>query len=348
MKVAVFGASGYSGVEIVRSLARHPQVELTALGGGENSTGKKLRDLYPALSAQLGERILEKLDPSGMKGKADFAFLAVPHVQAMAVAAPLVASGIKVVDLSADFRIKDTKVYESFYKHAHTETQLLAEAVYGQPELHAAEIRKARLVANPGCYATTSILALYPLLHGFSVRPQSIVVDAKSGVSGKGRKLSEDAQFIEIYDNFSAYSVGGVHRHIGEIEQELSLAGRGQVSMSFTPHLLPISRGILATCYAELEKAAGEEELLAYYRDFYKEAPYVRVYKAGELPQLRSVHGTNDCHIGLKVDRRNGRVIVIACTDNLGKGAAFQAVQNMNLMAGFGETLGLEFSALTT
>jgi N-acetyl-gamma-glutamyl-phosphate reductase len=341
LKAAVLGASGYSGAELVRVLLRHPQVELTALGA-DSTAGKTLRQLYPALGPA-GELPLEKLDPASLKGRADFAFLCLPHVQSMAVAAPLIAAGLKVVDLSGDFRLKDAKLYEQFYKHPHSEPALLKEAVYGLPELHRAEIKKARLVANPGCYTTTSILGLAPLVKKLKVRAGSIVIDAKSGVSGGGRKMVNEYMFVEVVDNFSAYGVGGTHRHIPEIEQEL-----GGASVTFTPHLLPVSRGIFSTCYAELEAKAGEAELLALYGDFYKGEPFVRIYAQGELPTLRSVRGTNFCDIGLKVDARTGRVIVVSCTDNLGKGAAFQAIQNMNLMCGFGESEGLDFSALTT
>jgi N-acetyl-gamma-glutamyl-phosphate reductase len=345
LKVAVLGASGYAGAELVRILLRHPKVEITALGG-DSTAGQKLSKLYPALRGFDME--LEKLDAAGLKGRAELAFLGLPHVQSMATGAPLVKAGIKVVDLSGDFRLKDAKVYEQFYKHAHGETDLLKEAVYGLPELHRDEIKKARLVANPGCYTTTAILGLVPLLKAKKVVPSSIIIDAKSGVSGGGRKLVNEFQFVEVYDNFSAYGVGGVHRHIPEIEQELSLAGGAELKVSFTPHLLPLSRGIFSTAYADLSAAATEAELLEIYSKAYAGHPFVRVYPAGELPTLRSVRGTNYCDIGLKVDARTKRVIVVSCTDNLGKGAAFQAIQNMNLMSGFGETEGLDFSALTT
>jgi N-acetyl-gamma-glutamyl-phosphate reductase len=345
LRVAVLGASGYSGAELVRALLGHPFVELAALGG-DSTAGRKLSELYPSLRGLDLE--LEKFDAAALKGRVDLAFLCLPHVQSMVLGAPLVRSGIKVVDLSGDFRLKDAALYEKFYKHAHTEPELLKEAVYGLPELHASDIRKARLVANPGCYTTTSILGAYPLLKAGKIKPDSIIIDAKSGVSGMGRKLVEASQFAEIYDNFSAYSVGGGHRHIPEIEQELSAATGGAVSVSFTPHLLPLSRGILATIYADLVEKADEEALLKITRDFYAAAPFVRVYGKGELPSLRSVRGTNFCDIGLKVDSRCKRAIIISCTDNLGKGAAFQAIQNMNLMQGWPEDEGLKFSALTT
>lgn len=341
LKVAILGASGYSGAELFRALKMHPHAEISAIGG-KSTAGQKLRTLYPALG-EAGDVVIEKLDAHSLRGRADLAFLCLPHVQSMAIAAPLLQAGLKVVDLSGDFRLKDAAIYEQYYKHAHSEPELLKEAVYGLPELHAAEIKKARLVANPGCYTTTSILALLPLVKKLKVRPGSIVIDAKSGVSGAGRKLAQSSQFAEAYDNFSAYGVGGTHRHIPEIEQEL-----GMQKVTFTPHLLPLSRGILATCYAELETPASEGELFGIYHAFYQDAPFVRVYAQGDLPTLRSVRGTNFCDLGIKVDVRSGRVIVVSCTDNLGKGAAFQAIQNMNLMCGFDEADGLNFSALTT
>jgi N-acetyl-gamma-glutamyl-phosphate reductase len=341
IRAAILGASGYSGAELYRALKGHPQAEVTAVGG-DSTAGKTLREIYPAL-AGLGDVALEKLDAAALKGRAELAFLCLPHGQSMNMAAGLIEAGLKVIDLSGDFRLKDAAAYEKYYQQSHSQPALLKEAVYGLPELHAAEIRRARLVANPGCYTTTSILALAPLLRAPGIKPGSIVIDAKSGVSGAGRKLSESSQFVEVYDNFSAYGVGGTHRHIPEIEQELL----GQ-AVCFTPHLLPLSRGILATCYAEPLRPAREDELLAAYREFYKDAPYARVCAKGTLPTLRSVRGTNFCDMGIKVDARTGRVIVVSCSDNLGKGAAFQAIQNMNLMCGFGESEGLEFSALTT
>jgi N-acetyl-gamma-glutamyl-phosphate reductase len=341
LKIAILGASGYAGAELLRVLAAHPRVEVTALGG-ESSAGKKLNELYPSLG-KLGEGRLEKLDAAGLKGRAELAFLCLPHVQSMAVAGPIVKAGLKVVDFSGDFRLKDAKLYEQYYKHAHGETGLLQEAVYGLPELHGPEIRKARLVANPGCYTTTSILALAPLARRGKLKPGSVVIDAKSGVTGAGRKLQEHTQFAEVYDNFSTYGVGGGHRHVPEIEQEL-----GGQRVTFTPHLLPLNRGILATCYAEVEGGAEAKALHALYTEFYASAPFTQVLPLGQMPTLRNVRGTNLCQLGLAVDSRNGRLIVVSATDNLGKGAAFQAVHNMNLMSGFEETEGLSFSPLTT
>lgn len=336
LRAAVFGASGYSGAELVRTLHSHPRAEIAALGA-DSSAGVDLASLYPALrGAKLPK--LEKLEAATLQGRADLAFLCLPHTQSMGLVPGLLDAGLKVIDLGGDFRLKDAALYEKFYGQAHTAGQLLPEAVYGLPEVNGEAVKKARLVANPGCYTTTSILGLLPLAKSGKIGAQSIIIDAKSGVSGSGRKLSQSSQFAEAYDNFSAYKVGGVHQHIPEIEMMLG------AQVTFTPHLLPLSRGIFATCYVDTTLA--EDEIFALYQSAYAKAPFVRVYPKGELPTLRSVRGTNYCDIGLKLDARTKRAIVVACTDNLMKGAATQAVQNMNLMFGFDEAEGLNFSAL--
>lgn len=340
VRAAILGASGYSGAELVRALLKHPRVQLVAVGG-DSSAGESVASLYPALRS-LTDLKFEKLDAAGLKGRADIVFLALPHTQSMAHAPGILEAGMKVIDLSGDFRLQDGAAYKAFYKHDAASAELRAKAVYGLPELHKSAIAKASLVANPGCYTTTSILGLAPLLAAKKVKLDSLLIDAKSGVSGAGRKLSAGTQFVQDYDDFSAYKVGGVHQHIPEIEQELGALAGQSVTVTFTPHLLPLTRGILATCYASLSAPATVEELLKLYTDFYAQAPFVRVYPAGELPSLRASRGTNYCDIGLSVDARAGRVIVVSCTDNLGKGAAFQAVQNMNLMMGWDETEGLD------
>ncbi len=344
MRIAIFGASGYSGAELVRVLAAHPRAEIAYLGG-DSSAGQSMASLYPALRS-LRLPMLEKLEPAELKDKVSYAFLALPHTASLAFVPALLEAGIKVIDLSADFRLSDAKNYEFWYKHAHSATGILAEAVYGLPELYADKIKAARLVANPGCYTTTSILALYPLAKAGLIKPGSIIVDAKSGVSGAGRKLQQSTAFSEVYDNFSTYNVGGGHRHIAEIEQEIGKAMGAETRVTFTPHLLPLSRGILATCYVEPTKPLTQEEAIGIYTKAYVSAPFTHVYPGGELPSIRSVRGTNECHIGLRIDSRTGRVIIVSCTDNLGKGAAFQAIQNMNLMAGFGQDEGLGLRAL--
>ena len=344
-RVAVLGASGYSGAELVRLLATHPRVQLAALGA-ESSAGKAMDELYPALR---GKELppLEKLDPKDLKGRAELAFLALPHTESMKAVPPLLEAGLKVIDLSGDFRLQDPVAYERYYKQPHSAQQLLSEAVYGLCEVNGAKLRGARLVANPGCYTTTTILALYPLLKAGLVKPRGIVVDAKSGVSGAGRKLAHLYQFVEVEGNFSAYKVGGVHQHIPEMEQWLGQAAGAKVSLSFTPHLLPLNRGIFATCYGDLAREEiSEAELQDALASFYAGRPFVRVLKGSALPSLRAVQGTNLCEIAVRLDAGAGKAVVLSATDNLLKGAAGQAVQNMNLMYGWPETDGLGLSAL--
>ena len=344
VRVAIFGASGYSGAELLRYLVRHPQVEIVALSA-ESSAGKPVAELYPALRG-LKLPILEKTDAASLKGKADLVFLALPHTESMKVAPGLVAAGLKVIDLSGDFRLQDASLYPQWYKVDHLAPANLPQAVYGLSEIYTDEIKKASLVANPGCYTTTSILALYPLLKSGWLKPNSVIIDAKSGVTGAGRKLVQSYAFVEVEGNFSTYKIGGVHQHTPEIEQELSAAAGQKVTVTFTPHLLPVNRGILATSYGDLAKPGEAKDLLKTLADFYQGKPFVRVLTDGSLPTLREVVGTNLFEVGLKVDARTQRAVVVSVTDNLGKGAAGQAVQNMNLMFGFEETTGLDLIPL--
>lgn len=343
LRIAIFGASGYSGAELVRLLARHPHVRISKLGG-ESAAGKALAELYPALRG-LDLPLLEKLEPAALAGQVDLAFLALPHTESMKLAPALLAAGLKVIDLSGDFRLQDSAAFESFYKHAQTEPALLKEAVYGLSEIHGAKVKGARLVANPGCYTTTAILALYPLLKAGLIQPEGIIIDAKSGVTGAGRKLQDSTAFGNVDGNFSAYKVGGTHQHIPEIEQELSAAAGKPVRVVFTPHLLPVNRGILSTAYAAPAKAVTAADLTAALKDFYAGKPFVRVLEGGALPTLRAVVGTNFIDIAAAFDARAQRAIVFSATDNLLKGAAGQAVQNLNLMLGWPETAGLEMIA---
>jgi N-acetyl-gamma-glutamyl-phosphate reductase len=342
-RIAIFGASGYSGAELVRLLAKHPQARITHLGA-DSAAGQALAELYPALRG-LDLPLLQKLGPAALGGQADLAFLALPHTQSMQMAPALLKAGLKVIDLSGDFRLQDVAAYEGFYKAAHTETALLGEAVYGLSEIYGAQVAKARLVANPGCYTTTSILPLYPLLKAGLIEPGGIIIDAKSGVSGAGRKLSAATQFCEVDGNFSAYKVGGVHQHIPEIEQELGKACGQALKVSFTPHLLPLNRGILVTAYAEPARALDQAALQACLADLYRDKPFARVLGPAQLPNLRAVVGTNVIEMAVRFDARAGRVIVLSATDNLVKGAAGQAVQNMNLMLGWPEITGLDLAA---
>jgi N-acetyl-gamma-glutamyl-phosphate reductase len=275
---------------------------------------------------------------------ADVIFMATPHGEAMAVAPAFVDAGKKVIDLSADFRLRDLDVFEKWY-HKHTAPELAMKAVYGIPELYRDEIRKAQLVANPGCYPTSAILALAPALREKIIDPTTIIIDSKSGVSGAGRDPVIGSLFCEVDEGFKAYKVNE-HRHGPEIEQELSVLAGSEVKVSFTPHLLPLTRGILSTIYASLKKTLSTAELIALYNDFYKGERFVRVLRKGMYPNVSSVKGTNFCHVGLSVDPRTNRVIILSAIDNLVKGASGQAVQNMNLMCGLREDTALDMIAL--
>ncbi|MBC7326127.1 MAG: N-acetyl-gamma-glutamyl-phosphate reductase, partial [Moorella sp. (in: Bacteria)] len=270
----------------------------------------------------------------------DVIFVSLPHGHAMALAPEIVGRGKIFIDLGADFRFRNPDIYEKWYRVTHTARALAAEATYGLPEIYREEIRTARLVANPGCYPTSVILGLAPLLKKGLVAPDSIIIDSKSGVSGAGRGLSLNTHYCEVNENIKAYGVAS-HRHTPEIEQELSLLAGQEVVVSFTPHLTPMTRGILSTIYARLTRPVGQEEVINVYKDFYFREPFVRVLPAGTLPATKMVVGSNHCDLGLVVDNRTGRIIVVAAIDNLIKGASGQAVQNMNIILGFPEDTGI-------
>ncbi len=339
LKVAIVGASGYTGVELLRILHCHPEAAVTCVTS-ERSAGKRISDIYPGLKARC-DLILENLEPVRVAGKADFIFTALPHKAAMEVAPTFLSLGKRLIDLSADYRLQDPKEYEKWYE-PHLSPALLKKAVYGLPELKRARIAGADLVANPGCYPTTVILGLAPLLKNKLIDPASIIADSKSGVSGAGRSAKVDSLYCEVNEGFKAYGVGGSHRHIPEIEQELSILAGNKLTITFTPHLAPMDRGILSTIYAVPGAPVTTTELLKVYNDFYKGEPFVRVLPEGSFPSTAFVRGSNFCDIGLTVDSRSGRVIVVCAIDNLVKGASGQAVQNMNIMCGFPEAMGLE------
>ncbi len=343
LKVAVVGASGYTGVELLRLLYSHPQVTVTCVTS-EQSAGKPVAALFPSLRNRY-HQTLENLEPVRIADRADFIFTALPHKAAMEVVPTFVRLGKQVVDLSADYRFNDPALYEAWYE-PHLNPELLTKAVYGLPEIRREKIAEATLVGNPGCYPTCTILALAPLLKQGIIDPGRIIVDAKSGVSGAGRGAKVDSLYCEVNDGFKAYGVGGVHRHLPEIEQELSLLAGRHLTISFTPHLVPMDRGILATIYADLNGNHSTTELLTLYREFYDGEEFVRILPEGAFPSTAYVKGSNCCDIGLTVDRRTGRVVVVSTIDNLVKGAAGQAVQNMNIMSGFPENMGLDGLAL--
>jgi N-acetyl-gamma-glutamyl-phosphate reductase len=330
MKVGIINVTGYTGVELARLLSQHPKVELTSVTG-RSAAGQKLGVVFPHLASL-------ELTISAELGDVEFVFSAMPHKESAKEVIPLLEQGIKVVDISADFRLKDAAEYEQWYGFSHPAPKLLGQAVYGIPELNRQEIKKAHLVANPGCYPTAAILALAPALKAKLVAPD-IVIDSKSGVSGAGRSLSLPTHFAEANEDTSAYALQG-HRHLPEIVQELKkISGEKSLSVSFVPHLVPMTRGILTTCYAPLVSGKDEKKLRELYRDFYKDEPFVRVVDFS--PHTKHTWGSNFCLVYPTIDQRAGRLIVISVIDNLVKGGSGQAVQNMNLMLGLPETTGL-------
>lgn len=338
VRVAVAGASGYTGFELVRVLRGHPRARLTTITSRAQA-GRIMGEFYPALR-RCCDLVFQDTNPDILTADADLVFTALPHEAAMDIVPALLARGVKVVDLSADYRFRDAGVYAEWYQE-HKTPELLSEAVYGLPELHRDAIRKARLVGNPGCYPTSVILALAPLLKSGLIDPGTIIADSKSGVSGAGRGASLGVHFCEVNDGFKAYKVAE-HRHTPEMEQELSLLAGRDVRISFTPHLLPMTRGILSTIYASARKGVSEQDLDQAYAALYGDAPFVRLCGPKELPSTLQVRGSNFCDIGWRLDRRTGRVVLVSVIDNLTRGASGQAVCNMNLMCGFPEELGLE------
>ncbi|HEY8463451.1 MAG TPA: N-acetyl-gamma-glutamyl-phosphate reductase [Bacillota bacterium] len=339
IKVGIIGASGYTGGELIRLLSAHPEVELAAITSRTHK-GKKLEAVFPALAGWDGPVFSGTDTPEAVAG-CDLVFLAVPHGVAMELAPPLLANNQKVIDLGADFRFRDPRVFEAWYQHPHSQPELTREkAVYGLPELYRDRIKKAQIVGNPGCYPTSIILGCYPFIKAGMIDLTQIIIDSKSGVSGAGRKADLAYNFAELAGNFKAYGLPN-HRHTPEIEQELSLLAGQPVLVSFTPHLLPVARGILTTLHLKLTQpltTAEAEQLVA---EVYQDEPFVKLVPAPALPELKGVVGTNCCRIGVRVDSRTGQLIVISVIDNMVKGAAGQAVQNLNLMFGLGETTGL-------
>jgi N-acetyl-gamma-glutamyl-phosphate reductase len=338
VKVSIIGATGYTGAELVRILHGHPEAELVALTS-RSYAGIPMHKVYPHLH-KYNQNVCEELDLARIFDISDVVFVALPHGHAMPVALEAARQGKKIIDLGADFRFSDFRVYEKWYKVEHEAKKLLGEAVYALPEVNREQIKGAWLVANPGCYPTSAILALAPLLQRKLVDTGSIVVDSKSGTSGAGRSLSLGSHFCEVNDNFRAYNVAG-HRHTPEIEQGMGRIAGEDLTITFTPHLLPITRGILSTVYAKLTSGISVEQVREIYQEHYQDEFFVRVLPEGLLPQTKWVAGTNHCDIGVAVDSRTGRVIVISAIDNLVKGASGQAVQNMNIICGLPEDTAL-------
>jgi len=341
LRVAVVGASGYTGVELLRLLRGHSGADVVCVTSRLHE-GLPIAEVFPSLSGHY-QLLCEPLDVEAIAARCDVVFTALPHKTAMSVVPGFLNSCCKVIDLSADYRLKDRAVYEQWYQ-THTSPELLDRAVYGLPEICRDQIAGADLVANPGCYPTSIALGLAPLLHNRLVHLSSLIIDSKSGMTGAGRGAKLGSLYSEVNEGFRAYGVAS-HRHIPEIEQTLTSIAGETVKVSFTPHLLPVNRGILSTIYADLKQDFSTHDLLEFYRVFYRGEPFVRILKEGDMPNVANVRGSNYCDIGLVSDERTGRVVVVSVIDNLCKGAAGQAVQNMNLMNGLRESQGLDLVA---
>lgn len=335
VEIAILGATGYTALELIKILLRNPQAKITTLTTRQEGS-PYIHSIHQSLYGRLDLKC-EDLSPAEVAKRAQVVFCCLPHVASMEAVPSLLAGGCKVVDLSADYRLKDPAVYEKWYGHAHTDAARLAKTVYGLPELWAERIPGQQLIANPGCYTSASILGLAPLLKTGWIEPTGIVIDAKSGVSGAGRTPKLNTLFAECNEAVSAYSVGNKHRHLPEIEQVLTDACGHAVEAIFTPHLIPMDRGIIATIYAKLKKPATDADLLKVVREFYAGKPFMRT--VDHLPSTKDSANTNYCDITVRQAR--GQAIIISCLDNLIKGAAGVAVQNFNLMCGFEETTGL-------
>ena len=351
IKVAVIGASGYTGGELLRLLSGHPQVSIALTLSSERSAGRPLTEIFPNLTSIVALP-LETLEPDIVAKQVDLVFLALPHTQSIPMVTTFLEYGKPVIDLSADFRLKESNVYEQWYGTPHTASHLLQEAVYGLPELHRPEIQKAKLIAVPGCYPTAAILQLAPFIIDDLIDIESIIIDAKSGVSGAGRGLTLGSHFPEAHDGIHAYNIGK-HRHLPEIQQELTClsskpsgSSRSMDSISFTAHLVPMNRGILSTAYAKLSSKARGKDCHGIYKAFYKNEPFIRLFDSPDLVNPNHVRGSNFCDLGVTYDPQSGRVVSLAAIDNLVKGAAGQAIQAMNLMLGIPEHEGLRTPGL--
>jgi len=344
-KVAVLGASGYTGAELVRLLLRHPHVQIVLLTA-ERRAGQQLRQIFPQFAPYALPKLVSIDSVDWVGAGLDLIFAALPHATTQKVLRQVFAAlpAIKAVDLSADFRLEDTAAYARWYGHEHDAPELQRQAVYGLVEVYRDAIKRAHLVANPGCYTTCAQLPLVPLLRAKAIDPDEIVIDAKSGMTGAGRAANEAMLFAEVSEGFHAYGVGH-HRHMAELDQEFSRAAGRSVTVTFTPHLVPMNRGILSTIYVRGVNASVEE-LHGLLAEAYAQEPFVTVLPFGEMPQTRHVRGSNFTFIGMTEDRIAGRAIICSALDNLTKGASGQAVQNMNLMLGFPETTALEQVAL--
>ena len=340
-KIAIVGASGYSGEVLVQLLLNHPHAELVAVTSRQNA-GQTLAQVFPKFASHPKSKSLRFTEPKAevLAKQANVVFLALPHGVAAEYAVPLLNAGAIVIDLSADFRLKSAEIYKEFYAHEHPAPELLKKSVYGLPEIYREQIKKSMLVASPGCYPTSILLPLIPLLKSGLIKSSGIIADSLSGVSGAGRKVEGEYLFVECNESVRPYGVPK-HRHLSEIEEQLSLAAKSQVTIQFTPHLIPVNRGILTTLYLEPKEKLSEEKISACYKKFYGSEPFVRLLEGKSLPDTKNVVGTNYIEIAWRLDPRTNRLIVMSAEDNLVKGASGQAVQSMNIICGFTETAGL-------
>jgi len=340
-KVAIVGASGYSGEVLVQLLLNHPHAELVAVTSRQNA-GQTLAQVFPKFASHPKSKALRFTEPNVeiLAKQADVVFLALPHGVAAEYAVPLLNAGCVVIDLSADFRLKSAAIYKEFYAHDHPAPDLLKKSVYGLPEIYREQIKKALLIASPGCYPTSILLPIIPLLKADLVKPTGIIADSLSGISGAGRKAEVDYLFVECNESVRPYGVPK-HRHLSEIEEQLSLAAKTQVTIQFTPHLIPVNRGILTTLYLEPKEKLSDEKISACYKKIYGSEPFIRLLDEKNLPDTKNVNGTNVIEIAWRLDSRTGRLIVMSAEDNLVKGASGQAVQSMNILCGWPETAGL-------
>jgi N-acetyl-gamma-glutamyl-phosphate reductase len=341
LRAAIIGATGYGGVELIRLLLTHPHVEITSVISSSN-VGASIADGYPHLN-QIVLHTLDSIDVDQIKQKADVVFLATPHGAAAELAPKFLNVGLKVIDLSGDFRLKSGEVYEHWYKHKPADPAYVAKAVYGLAEVYGEEVKGSEFISNPGCYPTATLLGLVPIVKQGWADLSSIIVDAKSGVSGSGRGLGLLTHYSEINENFLAYKVNK-HQHTPEIEQVLGREAGEEVIITFTTHLVPMTRGILSTIYVNLKEKHTEDEIIELYRHYYEGRRFVRIREQGKWPATKEVWGSNYCDIGFSLDERTGRLTIISVIDNIVKGAGGQAVQNLNLMMGWDEATGLAFT----
>jgi N-acetyl-gamma-glutamyl-phosphate reductase len=341
LRVAIIGSTGYGGVELIRLLLQHPNVKITSVISSSQA-GTPIADGFPHLTEIIVDT-LDGIDIELIRSKADVVFAATPNGVSSQLVPQLLDAGLKVIDLSGDFRLKSGATYEKWYKHQPAQAEFVEQAVYGLAEVYGDDVRGSSFVSNPGCYATAASLALIPIVGAEWIDPKSIIIDAKSGVSGAGRGLSIGWHYSEINENFKAYKVNN-HQHTPEIEQTLSQVAGKDIMVTFTPHMVPMTRGIMCTIYGTLIESINADNLIDLYKRYYDGRPFVRIRNKGKWPATKEVWGSNYCDIGFSLDERTGRVTIISVIDNLVKGAAGQAIQNLNLMMGWDETDGLRMA----